>query len=198
MAAKKSTLPNMVITLLVITLISGGVLGYVYNLTEAPIATAKTAKKIAAIKRVLPTFDNDPNAEMKRIPIDEKLSLEEYPATKDGKLVGVAYRTFTKKGFGGLVWLMVGFEPDGKIHNIEVLEHQETPGLGTKMAAPKFKDQFEGKNPATFNLNVTKDGGDVDAITAATISSRAFSDAVERAYKQFKQTKLAQKGGDNE
>ena len=78
---------------------------------------------------------------------------------------------------------MIGFDAKGVIQKINVLEHSETPGLGTKMEEPKFKDQFLGKSPETFRLRVKKDGGDVDGITAATISSRAFSDAVERAHK---------------
>jgi electron transport complex protein RnfG len=74
--------------------------------------------------------------------------------------------------------------------NITVLEHKETPGLGTKMAEPKFKDQFNGKNPADYDLKVIKDGGPVDAITAATISSRAFCDAVQRAYNTLQKGNL--------
>jgi electron transport complex protein RnfG len=77
---------------------------------------------------------------------------------------------------------MAGFKPDGTIFNIAVLEHKETPGLGTKMSEPSFKDQFMEKNPSDFLLIVKNDGGPVDAITAATISSRAFCDAVQRAY----------------
>ena len=84
---------------------------------------------------------------------------------------------------------MAGFKPGGTIVNITVLEHKETPGLGTKMAEPKFKDQFMDKNPAEFSLKVKKDGGPVDAITAATISSRAFCDALQRA------SNTLQKGG---
>lgn len=194
MAKKASNLTNMVLTLFIITLISGGVLGYVYDLTKEPIQQAKTAKKIKAIKSVLPPFDNDPNADMKKIAVGD-INIDLYPAKLEGKTSGIAVRTFSKKGFSGLVWLMVGFEPDGTIYNIEVLEHQETPGLGTKMATPKFKDQFKGKNPSDFKLKVKKDGGDVDAITAATISSRAFCDAVQRAYNNVKDN---MKGGNNE
>ena len=80
---------------------------------------------------------------------------------------------------------MVGFLPNGCIYNIEVLELKETPGLGTKMTEEKFKGQFKNKNPKNFKLIVKKDNGDVDAITAATISSRAFCDAVQRAYNAF-------------
>ena len=84
---------------------------------------------------------------------------------------------------------MAGFKTDGTIINITVLTHKETPGLGNKMTEPKFKDQFMNKNPKEFSLVVDKDGGPVDAITAATISSRAFCDAVQRAYNTL------QKGG---
>jgi len=76
---------------------------------------------------------------------------------------------------------MAGFLADGTIHNVVVLNHKETPGLGTKMTEPKFSDQFNGKDPDDFDLRVKKDGGDVDAITAATVSSRAYCDALQRA-----------------
>lgn len=189
MAKRESNLTNMVLTLLIITLVSGGVLGYVYNLTKEPIAKAKLAKKVKAIKGVLPNFNNDPNEKMQVVAVDDKLSMEFYPAMEDEKAVGTAVKTFSKRGYGGLVWLMVGFSEEGIIHDIQVLEHTETPGLGTKMATPNFKDQFKGKNPKDFSLKVKKDGGDVDAITAATISSRAFCDAVQRAYDELEKGK---------
>lgn len=139
-------------------------------------------KKLDAIKLVTPGFTNDPNAEMFRLPTGEGDSLDIYPAKKDSVVIGYAVNTYTKDGFSGNINLMAGFKPDGTIINITVLEQKETPGLGTKMTEPKFKDQFNDKNPAAFSLKVKKDGGPVDAITAATISSRAFCDAVERAY----------------
>jgi electron transport complex protein RnfG len=86
---------------------------------------------------------------------------------------------------------MVGFLKDGTINNTAVVSHKETPGLGDKMDVKKsdFPVQFEGKNPSSYKLKVTKDGGDVDAITAATITSRAFCDAVDKAYKSFEKNK---------
>jgi electron transport complex protein RnfG len=131
---------------------------------------------------VVPEFNNDPNAEMFRMPTMDGDSLEIYPAKVDDNTVGYAVNTYTDKGFGGKISLMAGFKPDGTIFNIAVLEHKETPGLGTKMSEPSFKDQFMEKNPSDFLLIVKNDGGPVDAITAATISSRAFCDAVQRAY----------------
>ena len=177
----------MVLTLFIITLASSAALGYIYELTKKPIEQMQLKKKLQAIKEVVPDFNNNPSADMYLIPTyDGKDSLECYPAKENKKLVGTAIKTYTKNGFGGLVWLMVGFKPDGTINDISILEQNETPGLGAKMTTPKFKNQFNGKNPAHYKLSVTKDGGDVDAITAATISSRAFCDAVKRAYESYK------------
>ena len=187
MASKtESTFRNMLIALFVVSFISATTLGYVYEFTKEPIAAAKLMKKIAAIKKVVPEFTNDPNADMYKIVSDiEGDSLEFYPAYKDSVLTGTAIKTFSDLGFTKRIYLMVGFLPDGNIHNISLLEHAETPGLGDKMDKKKssWSEQFNGKNPANYKLTVTKDGGDVDAITAATISSRAYADAVDRAYK---------------
>jgi len=189
MASKtESTLRNMLIALFVVSFISATTLGYVYELTKGPIAVAKLKKKIAAIKKVVPEFTNDPNADMYKIASDiEGDTLEFYPAYTDSVLSGTAIKTFSDMGFTKRIYLMVGFLPDGTIHNVSLLEHAETPGLGDKMDKKKSKwsEQFNGKNPANYKLTVTKDGGDVDAITAATISSRAYTDAVDRAYKAF-------------
>ncbi len=182
MAKKESTFANMFITLLVISLVSATSLGYVYELTKEPIEIAKLNKKVQAIKQVVPAFDNDPNKEMYELKTEDGSILEAYPAKMQDSLVGTAVKTYTKKGFSGEVWLMAGFAPDGSIIDISVLEHKETPGLGTKMDDPDFKKQFKLQNPQSFKLRVRKDGGDVDAITAATISSRAFCDAIDRAY----------------
>ena len=188
MAAKtKSTFLNMVIALFVVTAVAGLALGSVYNLTKEPIAIANQKKLNDAIKAVLPNFDTIQKIKVAVEGTSD--SLQFYVASKDSKYIGTAVETFTMKGFAGLVRLMVGFLPDGSIHNISVLEHKETPGLGTKMGDAKFKDQFKGIQPATFQLKVKKDKGDVDAITAATISSRAFCDAVKRAYDTFEQNK---------
>ena len=180
---KESTFINMVITLLVITAVSAGVLGGVYVLTKEPIAIAKRKKQEQAIKLVLPEFDNLKSVKVPSYDGGDSL-LFTY-ARKNGKIVGVAVNSYTEKGFAGRIDIMVGLLPDGTINNTAILAHKETPGLGSKMSSPEFKDQFMGKNPATFTLKVAKDKGDVDAITAATISSRAFCDAVDRAYKTF-------------
>lgn len=190
MAKTESTFLNMVLALFLVTLVTSTALGFIYELTKGPIKQAKLNKQNAAIKAVLPEYANKPFEERFRVAIPEEAgdSLEFYPGKNaNEELVGMAVKTFTNEGFSGLIRIMVGFEPDGTIHNISVLEHKETPGLGDKMEKAKhdWSLQFNGLNPATDDINVTKDGGQVDAITAATITSRAFVDAVERAHKTF-------------
>lgn len=173
----------MLIALVVITLVASLLLGFVYNSTKEPIAKAKAEKVNNAIKAVLPEFDNNPSEKPQTVSIDGgELTL--YRAFKGEEAVGTAVKTFSKNGFGGTIELMVGFMPDNSIHRIAVISHNETPGLGDKIdpAKSNFCVQFEGKSPEQFRLSVKKDGGDVDAITASTISSRAYCDAVQRAY----------------
>jgi electron transport complex protein RnfG len=189
MAKTESTFKNMVLSLTLISLGASACLGYVYQMTKAPIELSVLNKKLSAIKQVVPDFNNNPNDEMYKLSTGEGDSLDIYPAKKDNIIVGYAINTNTKKGFSGNISLMAGFKPDGTIINITVLEQKETPGLGNKMAEPLFKNQFNDKNPSQYKLKVKKDGGPVDAITAATISSRAFCDAVQRAYNAL------QKGG---
>ncbi|MFO7940791.1 MAG: RnfABCDGE type electron transport complex subunit G [Bacteroidales bacterium] len=186
MAKKESNFMNMVLTLLIVTLVASTTLGFVYEFTKAPIAASKLAKKNNAIKEVVPDFDNVPTEEAYNLPV-EGGEVICYPARKNGELTGTAISTYTNKGFSGTIKLMVGLLPDGTINDIAVLEHKETPGLGDKMEKSKsdFSVQFQGKNPENFQLLVSKDGGDVNAITASTISSRAYCDAVERAYNAY-------------
>jgi Na+-translocating ferredoxin:NAD+ oxidoreductase subunit G len=177
MVKLESSFKNMLLSLTLISIGMSAALGFVYNLTKGPIEIAQKQKEVQALREVLPEFDNDPVESVKSVD-----GLFYYTAAKEGEVVGYAVNTFTEKGFSGKFTLMVGFKPDGTINNISVLEQKETPGLGNKMKEPKFKDQFPDKNPGQFKLKVKKDGGQVDAITAATISSRAFCDAVQRAY----------------
>ena len=188
MAAKKDTLLNMLVAMFVICVVSGGVLGVVYNATKEPIAAAETAKKTEAIKNVLPEFENLKETSCKSALEDVDIPFFlAYDANNN--FIGAAVETFTNKGFSGNISLMVGILADGTVNNISVLQHAETPGLGSKMSEPSFKDQFNNKHADSFNFNVKKDGGDVDAITAATISSRAFCDAVNRAISTFENNK---------
>jgi Na+-translocating ferredoxin:NAD+ oxidoreductase subunit G len=182
MAKTESTFKNMVMSLTFISLAAAACLAFVHEFTKEPIELSNLNKRLDAIKQVVPEFNNNPDAEKYKLPTGDGDSLDIYPAKKDNMVVGYAVNTNTKKGFSGNISLMAGFKPDGTIINITVLEQKETPGLGSKMNEPGFREQFNEKNPSQFILKVKKDGGPVDAITAATISSRAFCDAVQRGY----------------
>ena len=179
----KSTLFNMVMVLFVITLLASAGVGAVHMITEEPIAEARVKATREALKQVLPEFDETEDTAL----TVENLPVTVHTASEGGRVVGYAVESMTKNGFSGVIRLMVGFAPDGQILNIRVLEQAETPGLGTKMvgAGNPLEKSFVGRNPAQMKLGVKKDGGDVDALTAATISSRAYVDAVSRAYKAY-------------
>jgi electron transport complex protein RnfG len=188
MSKKESTFLNMTITLFAITIIAGVSLGFINDITEQPIKDAKIAKKTNALKLVLPDFNNKIVESVKLVNHElAKDSIEIYPGFQDEKHVGTAIIGSSEKGYSGLVKIMVGFEPNGTIKNIVVLEQKETPGLGTKMKDDKFLRQFRGKNPAEYDVKPTKDGGDVDALTGATITTRAFGEATQMAYDVYKE-----------
>lgn len=177
----KSTLKNMTAVLFGITLVASAGVGVVNMITEEPIAEAKAAAIQAALSEVLPAFEGEPASQ--QLTIDE-LPITVYTATAADEVVGYAVETMTKQGFGGAIRMMVGFTSTGEVINVNVLEQSETPGLGTKMTdeGNPLITSFQGKNPAEMKMAVKKDGGDVDALTAATISSRAYVDALARAY----------------
>lgn len=179
----KSTLFNMVAVLFTITLVASAGVGGVNMITADAIAEAKKLAVTQAVKNVLPEFDD---SEMTELTVDE-IPVKVYTAVAGDEVTGYAVETMTKMGFGGAIRMMVGFSPEGEVLNVNVLEQSETPGLGTKMCddGNALISSVQGKNPADMKLKVKKDGGDVDALTAATISSRAYVDAVARAYAAF-------------
>lgn len=187
MAKKESTFVNMVLTLLIVTGVAATTLGFVNKYTKDPIEQAKANKLKEAINVVVPGASESEIKEFEITPATGKENLTFYEVTKDGKLIGTAVKTYTDNGFSGKIWVMVGFDTEGNILDNDVLEHKETPGLGDKTAksVSDWNNQFKEKNPASFKLIVKKDGGDVDAITAATISSRAYCDAIQRGYDAF-------------
>ena len=187
MAQLESSFKNLIIVLSVIAFIAAGTLASVYEFTKAPIEASKLAKQQNAIKDVLPkTFDH--LAEPIEIQgADKMVVYKAYDAKNE--FIGAAIESSSNNGFSGKITVMVGFDKDGNIVNYSVLEQKETPGLGTKMVdwfkTNKANQSIIGKNPASTNLTVSKDGGDIDAITASTISSRAFLSTVRNAYEAF-------------
>ena len=177
----ESSFLNMAVVLTVITLIAAGALASVYTLTEEPIHLAKEQKKEQAIKDVLPPYT--------RLEEPDTINgLTIVRAYNENTFIGAAVESSTN-GFGGTIKIMVGFDYDGKIINYSVLEQSETPDLGTKMVdwfkTNKGHQDIRNINPSTVNFTVNKDGGDIDAITAATISSRAFLKAINEAYAAY-------------
>jgi electron transport complex protein RnfG len=184
--AKESNLKNMLLCLFMVSMVTSAFLGGTYVLTFEQIAEAQKNEVNHAIAEVVPPFDNSPSDEEIVKEVNGKI-VKIYPALKDNVPAGYAIKTSTTMGFSGIILMMVGFLPDGTIYNTAVISHAETPGLGDKIEKKKsdWSVQFNGKNPSDFKLAVKKDMGEVDAITASTISSRAFCDAVETAYQAF-------------
>lgn len=175
----------MFLSLFIISAVASATLAFVYNATKEKIEIQKTAKKNAAIKNVLPAYANSPVNEMYMLPTEDGDSLKCYPGKdENGNMIGTAIETYDDGGFSERIYIMVGILPDGSVYNTAVLSHKETPGLGDKMDKKKseWSNQFNGKNLNTFVLKVKKDGGEVDAITAATITSRAFTNSIARAW----------------
>ena len=176
----------MLLVLTGVTAISVALLAWVNELTKEPIAAANAKTLSDAVKAVVPGFDNDPIAEKKMQDVNG-VEYAVYPATNGGEYIGAAVEA-EAMGFGGNLKVLVGFDAQGNIIDYSLLSHAETPGLGSK-ATDWFKKgnkgDITGKNPGTAPLTVSKDGGEVDAITASTITSRAFLNAVNTAYAAY-------------
>ena len=181
--AKKaqSTLVNMLLSLTAIALVAAAALAALNAVTKAPIEAAQKAKVENAISAVLPAFDR-----LADTTIDGNVCHIGYDA--ENNIVGAAVEASDNNAFGGNLRVMVGFDATGGICGYRILETHETPGLGAK-AETWFQREGKGavvdKNPAETNLTVKKDGGDIDAISGSTITSRAFLRVVAEAYKSF-------------
>ncbi len=176
----ENSLKNMVLSLLGVTFVASACVAMVQKVTAEPIAAANRAATEAALTMVLPPFDEN---EMESMVLYE-LPVDIYTAKRDGEVVGYAVKSVTRQGYGGPITLMVGISPEGELLDVNVLAHSETPGLGSLLTNPEnvVLASIKGKNLADVDLRVKKDGGDVDALSGATISSRAYGDAISRAY----------------
>ena len=190
MAKLDSSLKNMVMSLAIISFGASAILGGVYVLTKKPIEDAAELKKTNAIKEVLPQNNNMKIGEAVEITLEsysEKFIV--YPAFENDKVITVAVETFDNNGYGGQIKSMVGFDAGGNIVNYAILTMSETPGLGEKVTSwfktERNKQDIRGKKPSEESFKVSKDGGEIDAITASTITSRAFLSSVKTAYNVF-------------
>ena len=196
----ESSLTNMVLVLTGVAVIMGGILAYVNHLTEGPISEQKSKALADGIKSVMCVSDLKVSKtdEVTQNDAKGKEMLFKIYQVQDaqGKDLGAAVES-TTGGFGGDLKVLVGFDPEGNILGYTLLEHAETPGLGAK--ADKWfqkgeKGDIIGKSPSE-PLTVSKDGGQVDAITASTITSRAFLLAVNNAYGAYKATPVDGESG---
>lgn len=179
--AAQSTLKNMVLCLTAVCLVCSALLGVIYVVTEEPIADASKKALNSALLEVLPSEGEiAPEALFSEM---DGVNYEYYLQNVNDSTANIAIKS-TVNGFGGPLTVLVGIENCGFVHSAKVLSHSETPGLGAKCQSDEhFIHQFDGFDPAASKLVVKKDGGDVDAITASTITSRAYTLAVENAVK---------------
>lgn len=185
-----STLLNMVLSLGVITVVAALLLAWVHDVTQEPIAEAAKQKQIDAIKAVAPKFTNNPVADKwECTPKGMSEPFVVFPAYDGDRFCGAAVEGYSLNGFSGSVGVMYGFDIDGNVTGYEVLQHAETPGLGAKMQEwfrmDAGKRSVIGHSPGSDAMYVAKDGGAIDGITAATISSRAFLEALRNCYSTF-------------
>lgn len=201
----QSNILNMALVLTVIAVVAAGALAWVNNVTSGPIEEINNLAIENGIKSVI-LGDRDIRFTVDN-PVEQDGFVFHSVNDMNGNLIGTAVESTDKNGFGGALKVMVGFDPEGKILGYTVLEHSETPGLGAqadgwfRQASAEVKEQsgvadvllgapgkpgnhnIIGMNPGDDMMIVSKDGGDVDAITASTITSKAFLRAVNAAYK---------------
>lgn len=188
----KSTMLTMVVSLAAIASVMGACLGIMHDLTSGPIQQAKEKAFYDALECVMPPMFNPSFGKEEEVSVgDDKRHAVVIPAYCNDSLCGVAVESWTMDGFSGEIVVMVGFSPSGHISGYQVLSHSETPGLGAKVNdwfRLRLGSDDNGHNSimgAADYLQLRKDGGTVDGITAATITSRAFLQAVNRARDAF-------------
>lgn len=179
---------KLVFVLTLVSLIAGVLLAVTQKFTAGPIRLTEQRQLFESLAKVLPPADADPL--VLTLPAAAGGSNTFYVARKNGALAGVAFTCGSPNGYAGRVEALVGLTPDGAIHGLEVKQN-ETPGLGSKIALPAFVAQFIGKPLQSTVWKVSKDGGAIDAVSGATISSRALCDAISNGLKTYQENKPA-------
>ena len=174
---------KIVFVLTVICVIAGGLPAVIYKITKEPIEKALLAEKMQAMKKVLPPYDNDPML-CTNVVVEAEKKWVFYVARKNGAFAGTAFEASSDQGYGGTITILVGIASN-TVYGIEILEQKETPGLGAQITKPSFTDQFQHKNIVKTKWKVKKEGGDINAITGATISPRAVLDALRAGLKVY-------------
>jgi electron transport complex protein RnfG len=175
---------SLVLVPTIICVVAGLALAFVYDITKEPIARAKLKAANAAVAQVLPTGDE---GVIRQDIVDANGTTNTFYVTrKNARLIGVASKGTSPNGYNGNVSVIVGISMDfNQIEAIKVLEQNETPGLGDKCQSDKFLGPFGGRQLDDTIWKIKRDGGDVDAISGATITSRAATEAIAIALKRF-------------
>ena len=180
------------VVLLIICAVAGAVLAFVDGITSDRIAAQATIRLQQALRDVIPEADEfqDETQELSEVQFAVPGGKPRFATTdkmftgySDGEPVGLAVMC-SPSGYGGPIETVVGVSSDGKVSGVTVVKHSETPGLGANITNRKFQMRFVGI-PVGTQVKVKKDGGEVDAITGATISSRAIANAVDEALRLF-------------
>jgi electron transport complex protein RnfG len=182
-----NSIPRLVLVLTLITAGAGLVLSLVESVTREPIAEQRRQEMLRALQAVLPPADNSPDDDTVELVVGQDkrgrdVMRKFFRGRKDGQLSGLAFKVVAPD-------VMVGIDPSGTVVGIEILSHNETPGLGDKIAFPEYKKTFAGKNLDNADWRVKKDGGEFDQITGATISPRAVVGAVRKGLEFYRDNK---------
>ena len=193
-----SNAPRLIASLTVVCVVSAFCLSVVNGMTKTPIHEQERLAKLKAVRAVLPEFDNDPISDTLSVETgsegDSKRILV-YVGKKNGSPSGIAFEALGE-GYGGMISMVLGIDVNGQVSGVHILKHAETPGLGSRINEPGFRQALKGKSLANSklfrgDLAVKKDGGDIDAIAGATISSRGVTTAVSQGLRFFEAHKAA-------
>lgn len=174
---KKKDIITGLIVLLCVTVLSGYLLAQVYKTTKPKIDEQKRSEEQKLYREIFPE-----GLEF----TEEKEYVAVYDSNKN--LLGRIYHII-QAGYGGPIVIKVGFDTEGKVKGVRILEQTETPGLGAKITEKKFLDQFAGKSGNELYLKKYNKEGKIDAITGATISSKAVSDGIIKIQEKIKAEK---------
>jgi electron transport complex protein RnfG len=174
---------TMALKLALICAVAALALAQVDGFTREPIRLAEARAQRQAVEAVLPSFAALA-ADTVRPGLDDQVI---YFTGRDssGAVAGTAFTAVSGLGYSGEIEVMVGLDTAGRVNGVRVLRHAETPGLGANYTAPDVLDAFYGGKDASTDWRVTKDGGDVDAITGATVTGRALCDAIDGGYRRW-------------
>ncbi len=177
----KSTL-SMAFRLSLICAIAAFALANVAEVTRAPIAEAEARAQREAVEAVLPAF-----AQLAIDTLQTKNNKPSYyfSGISDGTSTGTAFTSRSDLGYSGLIEIMMGVDTQGLVSGVRILRHAETPGLGANYAASDLLDEFYKDRPISGNWKLSKDGGEIDAVTGATVTGRAIADAIEKGLQLY-------------